>query len=107
MREVGLSPGATLLCQPVKIFISHSADEEWLVKLIAPELEKLGVVVYHYEKQAGSDASPIEFAVTEVQQAIQNPFKTAELADRAREIVASAPAPAKPAAPPEPPPGPE
>jgi len=34
----------------VKVFISHSKDEEWLVKLIAAELEKLGVTAYHYEQ---------------------------------------------------------
>jgi TIR domain len=34
----------------VKVFISHSSDEEWLVRVIAPELEKLGIVAYHYER---------------------------------------------------------
>jgi len=41
----------------VKVFISHSRDEEWLVKLIAAELEKLEVTPYQDRKSTRLNSS--------------------------------------------------
>ena len=55
----------TLLCwvadRKLKIFISHSRDEEWLAHMIAAELDAIGTDPRYYE--ANETGTPIDARV--------------------------------------------